>query len=198
MAQSPEELRREIEDTRHALGRDVDALNEKVSPGRVVSRKVERTRQSVTSLKDRVMGTASSKASAVSDHASGVGETLSSAPDLARRQTEGNPLAAGLVAFATGWLVSSVMPATKAEKQAAQTLQDQAQNMADPVKEHLSGIGDELKSSLQGPAKGAVQSVQQTTQEAVETVKSEGQDHAKHLTEEAQSSAESVRSSTPT
>jgi gas vesicle protein len=196
MAQSPEELRQDIEETRHTLGRDVDALNEKVSPGRVVSRKVERTRESVTSLKDRVMGTASTGMSTTSGQAGGVGATLSSAPDVARRQTEGNPLAAGLVAFSAGWLVSSLMPATKAEKQAAEALQAQAQNLAEPVKEQLSELGDEMKSNLQGPAQEAAHSVQQSAQEAVEAVKSEGQTQTQQVTEEAKDSAKSVRAST--
>jgi len=195
MAQSPEELRRDIEETRHALGRDVDALNEKVSPGRVVSRKVERTRQSVASLRDHVMGSTSSGVSSVSDQASSVGDALSGAPDVARQRTQGNPLAAGLVAFAAGWLVSSVMPATKAEQQAALALQDRAQDLAEPVKEQLSEMGDQVRSNLQESAQDAAESVQQSAQEAVEAVKSEGSDQAQHVTNEAKGSADSVRSS---
>jgi hypothetical protein len=195
MAQSPEELRRDIEETRYALGRDVDALNEKVSPGRVMSRQVQRTRDSLTSVKDRIMGTASSGTSAVSDKASGVTDTLTSAPDMARERTQGNPLAAGLAAFAAGWLVSSVMPATKAEQRAAQTLKDQTQNLAEPVKEQLSGMGEEMKSNLQGSVQEAAESVKQSANEAVETVKAEGSSQSQDLREDAKSSAQSVRSS---
>jgi hypothetical protein len=124
MAQSPEELKRDIEQTRRELTQDVDALNEKVSPAKIVSRRVDKTRDSVSQLKERVMGTASSGTSAVSDKAgaatsgmssaaSSVSNAVSGAPGTARQQAQGNPFAAGLLAFAGGWLLSRVLPASK-------------------------------------------------------------------------------------
>ena len=61
------------------------------------------------------MGSAAETGSIASDRltgvASGAGEVASSVsgrvaatPDLARRQAQGNPLAAGLIAFGIGWL----------------------------------------------------------------------------------------------
>ena len=41
MGKGPDEIRAEIEATREALSADVDNLTEKVSPARVVERKVE-------------------------------------------------------------------------------------------------------------------------------------------------------------
>ena len=65
MGQSPEELRREIEQTRRELSYDVDTLSDKVSPSRVVERRVDRTKASLAGVKDKVMGTAhDTKASA--------------------------------------------------------------------------------------------------------------------------------------
>ena len=40
MGEESEQLRREIDETRRELGTDVDALTEKVSPSRVVGRRV--------------------------------------------------------------------------------------------------------------------------------------------------------------
>src|SRR3954454_1351086 len=54
----PDVIRRQIEDTRRELSYDVDALNEKVNPARVVDRRVSAAKGRMTSLKDRVMGTA--------------------------------------------------------------------------------------------------------------------------------------------
>ena len=130
----PEVIRRQIEDTRRELSYDVDALNEKVNPARVVDRRVSAAKGRITNLKEKVMGSAhdtttsaqgmasnaagsvqgaaSSAAGSVQDAASTAVEAVQQAPDTVIRQTQGNPLAAGLIAFGVGWLVSSLMPAS--------------------------------------------------------------------------------------
>lgn len=194
MAQSPEEVRRDIEATRQGLSRDVDALNDKVSPSRIAERRVGAAKEKVGSLKERVMGSASSGTSSVTDTAgSTLTDAVSSGPDLARRRTEGNPLAAGLVAFAAGWLVSSVLPASKAEEQAAQALQDKASDLAEPAKEMLSDARTEMKENLQGPAQQAAQSVKESATDAASTVKQEGTSAAQSVKEDAQSSTQEVK-----
>ena len=52
----PEQIRREIERTQAALSQDVDALTEKVTPGKIVERRVDRARDAATRLKEKVMG----------------------------------------------------------------------------------------------------------------------------------------------
>ena len=54
----PDVIRRQIEDTRRELSYDVDALNEKVNPARVMDRRVTAAKGRVSGLKDKVMGTA--------------------------------------------------------------------------------------------------------------------------------------------
>src|SRR5689334_2011475 len=88
----PEVIRRNIDATRADLSRDVDALTEKVSPGRVVSRNVDRAKGRVSAVTDRVMGSHGSHSKgamgSVSDRASSlvgsVGDTASGAPAAAR------------------------------------------------------------------------------------------------------------------
>ena len=222
MAQSPEELRRDIEQTRRELTYDVEALNEKVSPSRIVSRRVDKTRGAMSQMKDRVMGTASSGTSSLSDRASAltdkassltssggsggsgmtsgmsstmssVGDTVSGAPGAAVQRAQGNPLAAGLLAFAGGWLVSSLLPATKVEQQAAQNLQEKASDLAEPVKEQPRQVAMDMKDQLQEPAQQAVQNVKASATDAAETVKLEGQIAAQDVQSEAQSSAQNVK-----
>ncbi len=197
MAQSPEEVRRDIEATRQDLSRDVDALNDKVSPSRIAERRVGAAKEKVGSLKERVMGSASSGTSSMSGTASSAGSAVTGAvsagPDMARRRTEGNPLAAGLVAFAAGWLVSSVLPASKAEEQAAQALQDKASDLADPAKQMLSDAASEMKDNLQGPAQQAAQSVKDSATDAAATVKDEGASAAQSVKDDAQSSTQEVK-----
>src|SRR5919202_5805464 len=54
----PDAIRRQIEDTRRELSYDVDALNEKVNPARVMDRRVSAAKGRFTRAKERVMGSA--------------------------------------------------------------------------------------------------------------------------------------------
>lgn len=69
-----------------------------------------------------VSGTASTAADSVTSTAQGAVDTI-------ERQTEGHPLAAGLIAFGAGWLISSLMPASEKEARAAQQLVETAQGL---------------------------------------------------------------------
>src|SRR3954471_244268 len=189
---SPEEIRRDIEVTRRELGRDVDAFTEKVNPARVAQRRVDRVRGGFSNVKEKVMGThssgngygtsnggklssagdsvssaGSSVTSSVSAATSTVADAASSAPDQARARTQGNPLAAGLIAFGAGWLVSSLLPATQKEKQAATAVKDKAQEHSDTIKAPLTEAANEIKDNLKQPAQQAAQSVQSTAQEGI-------------------------------
>src|SRR5687767_3575640 len=94
----PDQLRRDIERTQRNLSTDVDLLAEKVTPGRIVHRRVNRTRRAMTTMRDRVMGTASDGVSTASDRvseaATSTAHAVGEAPQAVRRGTEGNPLAA--------------------------------------------------------------------------------------------------------
>ena len=84
MAQSPEELKREIEQTRQDMSRDVDAISEKVSPGRIVQRSGSTAPKNAVSLGFALTrvdaGTgASSGASTISDKSSSAQSAVSDA-----------------------------------------------------------------------------------------------------------------------
>jgi uncharacterized protein YjbJ (UPF0337 family) len=208
MTADPEEIRREIESTRLELSADVDALTEKVSPSRVVERRVQGARHAVGSVKERVMGTASdgtsnagdavgsaasSVAGGASSMASATADTVAAAPDAMRRQTRGNPLAAGVIAFGAGWLLASLMPATEPEQRIAEQAKGVAQEHAGPVKEQLTEAAQEMKDNLRGPAQEAVQSVRSTTSDATSTVTDEAKSAADDLSDRAQEAQHSVR-----
>jgi hypothetical protein len=212
----PDVIRRQIEDTRRDLSYDVDALNEKVNPARVVDRRVSAAKGRVTGLKDKVMGTAhdttqsahgmasgaagsvqgaaSNAAGTVQDAASSAVGAVQQAPDMAIRQTQGNPLAAGLIAFGVGWLVSSLLPATQKEQELAQQAETAVRENKDmlmaPAKEAAQEIGEQLKPAAQE----AVESVKATAQDAASTVKDEGQSAVQDVQGQAQQSKESVQS----
>lgn len=192
MAEDTQELTRDIEVTRSDLTRNLDALTDKVSPGRVVERRVQRTKGGAARLKDRVMGTAStvkgsasgtagSASSSVSDAAHGLAGSASGTKDSVVEHTEGNPIAAGVIAFGIGWLVSSLMPASEKEQHAAQALVDTAKEHGQPIVEQAKQAGQEVASNMQGKAADAAQSVKETAQQS-----------ASHVSEEAKGGAQSV------
>ena len=178
----PEVIRRDIESTRADLSRNVDALTEKVSPSRVVGRRVDRAKDAVGSVKDKVMGSsdnpydqgamgdATDKASSM---ASSIGDTATSAPTIARQKTRGNPLAAGMIAFGVGWLASSLLPATEKEREAATAVKDKASEHSDALTAPIKEAAGNAKENLRAPAQDALQSVKGTATEATATVKDE-------------------------
>jgi hypothetical protein len=212
----PDVIRRQIEDTRRELSYDVDALNEKVNPARVMDRRVSAAKGRFTNMKEKVMGTASdtsshaqyraqSAAGTVQDAASNAAESVQSAastavgavqqaPDTVVRQTQGNPLAAGLIAFGVGWLVSSILPASEKEKQLAQqaesAVKEHKDTLLEPAKQAAQEIGDQLKPAAQQ----AVDSVKATAQDAATTVSEEGKSAAADVQGQAQQSKETVQS----
>src|SRR3569623_590265 len=106
----PDATRRQIEETRRELSYDVDALNEKVNPARVMDRRVTAAKGRMTNLKERVMGSAqdttyqaqgmasiaagsvqgaaSSAAESVQSAASTAVGAVQQAPDTVVRQTQ--------------------------------------------------------------------------------------------------------------
>ncbi|HEV7628883.1 MAG TPA: hypothetical protein VGO89_20525, partial [Streptomyces sp.] len=120
-------------------------------------------------------------------------ESAVSAPGVVRRQSQGNPLAAGLLAFAGGWLVSSVLPASHVEEQAAVAVKDQAGQLAGPVKEQAQQAAQEVKDNLQEPAQQAVHQVKEHATDAAGNVRDEGSAAAGDVTSKAKDSAQTIR-----
>jgi len=189
----PDQIRREIEATRGDLSDNVNALAESVKPGNVARRQVDKVKTGAADLKDKVMGAAddvqSSGGGAVSDAVGSVKDAAGSAPTAVRRGTRGNPLAAGLIAFGLGWLVSSLIPASSAEQQAATALKDKAQPLTDQVTEAAKDMAGNLKEPLQQ----AATEVKSTATDAAATVKDEATDQARGVSSSAQDAAGEVK-----
>jgi hypothetical protein len=216
----PDVIRRQIEDTRRELSYDVDALNEKVNPARVVDRRVTAAKGKMTNLKEKVMGSAhdttyhaqgaasnaagsvqsaaSSAADSVQGAAASAATAVQQAPDTIVRQTQGNPLAAGLIAFGVGWLVSSLLPASEKERQLAQqaetAIRENKDALIEPAKQVAQEIGDELKPAAQQ----AVESVKATAQDAASTVTEEGKSAAADVQGQAKQAKTTVQSQATT
>ena len=144
-----------------------------------------------------VQGAASSAADSVQSAASTAVGAVQQAPDAVIRQTQGNPLAAGLIAFGVGWLVSSLLPASEKEKQLAQqaetAVKEHKDALLEPAKQAAQEIGEQLKPAAQQ----AVESVKSTAQDAATTVDRGGQVRCPDVQGQAQQSKDTVQSQAP-
>lgn len=196
MSTDPDVIRADIERTRARLSSDVNSLTNEANPKTIVGRRVDRARTAVGSVKEKVMGTSSNSTSSASsatdtlgNAASSVGDAVTSAPETVRAQTQGNPLAAGLIAFGAGALIGSLLPASAKEQQAAAKVKDAAA----PVAQQLGEVAKDTAESLKEPAQQAVESVKSTAADAAATVKDEGSSAAQDVKGQAQDSAQHVQ-----
>ncbi|TQS41066.1 DUF3618 domain-containing protein [Cryptosporangium phraense] len=205
--QSKEEIERDIMRRRMRLGDDVDALVEKVSPRQAARRQVGRVTHAASTAKERIMGTASDLTDTVKDKAHGTADAghgladrasdvKDSAADAAgnaasatRRKAQGNPLAAGLIAFGVGWLASSLIPASRPEQKAGAALKEHAE----PVKQAVTEKAKEVGQNLKEPAQQAAQQVKETATGAAQEVKDTASGHADSLKEDAKDRAGTVQ-----
>ncbi|HKU10280.1 MAG TPA: DUF3618 domain-containing protein [Sinomonas sp.] len=198
MSENPDAIRADIEQTRQRLGYDVDAVADKVTPSHIAHRQTERVRGAVSGVKDRIMGTAEDTTDSLSDAAdsargalSNAGDSMGQAKQKVTRKAQGNPLAAGLIAFGAGLLVSSLIPPSQKEQELAQTVKEKAE----PVTQQLSDAASEAASHLKQPAQEAVQSVKETATESAQNVKQEAQDQGASVQDRAQEAQENLRQS---
>jgi len=213
MGQSAEQVRADIERTREDLGQDLDAIGNKISPRQAVRRRTDRVRSKLTIMRERVMGSAESAtstvssegssvagsvrdaasdvASSVADAASGAADTVRHAPDVVKRQTEGNPMAVGLIAFGLGALAGTIVPSTQTEKSMAPQLRER---VVEPVKETASQVAHEVGQDLRGNAGEAAERVKQTAQQGAQRLSEETRHRVEDVKSEAQQGAGEVRS----
>jgi gas vesicle protein len=200
MDESTRELRRDIEDTRDHLGATLDTIGDRVSPGRMVERRKQRLKDRVGSVRDAVMGTAGSVQDTVQSGAHTVADQASSAagavvqeatkaPGQVRHATEGNPIAAGLVAFGFGMIVASLFPASDPERRAAAAVTERLE----PVKEQARELGAEMKQTVQEAAHDAADEVASTARDAAHEVEDEAQSAAEKVKGEARAAAYDVK-----
>ena len=180
MAQTTGELTMRIEEQRSVLGYHLDELGEKVSPRRMAERRKAAMRDRVSSIKDRVMGTAHDGTERAAELKDDAMDAARNAPQAARQQVEGNPLAAGLLAFAAGLVVAAVLPETEKERELARSVQPHLESAASEV----GAVAQDSAEALKPAAREAVEHVKQQAQQSGEAVK-----------EDAKDTAQSVRSS---
>jgi gas vesicle protein len=158
-------VRREIEDTREDLGETIEEIGDRVDPRQVVRRGKDRVRRRVEDVKEKVMGSAD--------------------PHRVEEQIEGNPLAAGLIAFGAGALIASLLPADRTSREAAQKLAEEAKPAAEQAKAELKEAGREVGEHVSQSAKESAHHLQERAKQSADEVKQEAKASGEHLKEEA-------------
>ncbi|CUR57944.1 conserved hypothetical protein [metagenome] len=189
----------EIATTRAKLSRDIDELADKVTPTRILERRKEAARGGFASLRDRVMGSASSVTSRVGSvggsvgdgatgTAQGVTDTAHGVVETIESRTEGNPLAAGLIAFGAGLLVSSLIPSSEREAHMSRSLVEAAEEHGQPLIDEAKSVGQDIGTHLKEAAGDAAQEIKATAEESIGRVKAESQSSAQAVKEETRPS----------
>jgi len=203
----PEVLRAEIARTRSELSDNVDALADTANPKHIANRQVNKVKGAARGVREHLMGapddpydsgTLGDRADSVKgsvgglqDRASGVVDSVSDAPAQVRSKARGNPLAAGLIAFGIGYLISSAIPSTEKEQEAASRLQEKAAPLTEKVREAASDAVDQLRE----PAQDAAASVKDAATDAVASVKEEGAAAKADVGEQVHTSKATVKDS---
>ena len=122
-----------------------------------------------------------------------MGDAVTGAPNAVARKAQGSPIAAGLIAFGAGLLVSSLLPASKVEQQAAETVKDTAQ----PLVDDLTDTAKEVAGNLKEPAQQALEEVKSTATDAAATVKDDATSAVDDVKTQAQHSKDTVQHAAP-
>ena len=192
-----DQIRADIETTRDELGRDVDALADKVSPPKIMERQKTRVRQAFGDVKEHVMGVADDIGDDMGDTLGAAGDAVQDLPHKARRATQGAPIVVGLLAAGVGFLVASLIPPTDAETRASSALRDRARPLVDQAVDTAKDAAHEVVDGLKGPAQDAVEQVTDSVTSSAHTVKEEAQRTAERVTSNVASDSGGSPASAP-
>ncbi|UOE18772.1 DUF3618 domain-containing protein [Thermobifida halotolerans] len=219
MGQTPDEIRNDIEVTRAELRDDVDRIADRASPKRMAQRRTEQVRDKARGLKERVMGRAPDRDTfreaghSVQDRAgaatenvrsgmgqatenvrSGMGqatETVKSMPGQAAQRTQGNPLAAGLIAFGAGLLVASLISDSQTERQAARRIREQMGDAVEPVRQSLTESAERVRDDARESAQQAAGQIKETATQAGQETREAAQQETQRSREQMEQTARS-------
>ena len=133
------------------------------------------TSNAAATVSDTASSVASATADRVSSMASSAADAVSSAPQAVQRRAQGNPLAAGLIAFGAGWLTASVIKSSRQERKLLEQATDRLGERLEPMAQQAKQVAADIADNLREPAQQALDSVTSTATDAASTVA----DHAR-------------------
>jgi hypothetical protein len=193
--------RAQIERSRADLAATADDLHDRLSPRQAAGRKVARVKSRAGGVIDTTrrvviggpVGQVQQVATRASDTASSLAGTaadgLGTAPARLKSTAEGNPIAAGVVAFGLGLLAATVFGASATEREMAASIGGQLA----PVKEHLQEAAQEIGTTVRDSAQEAAHQVQGTAGSATQELAQQGKTAAAEVAEEGRSAAQDIR-----
>ena len=184
MGETTDQLKADIEYRRERMSGTVDAIEDRVVPGRIIRRRTDAARDWMGQARTRVMGPpqkVKAQVGALPDQAASgahqFAENVTALPEQISDQTRGAPLVAGGIAFGVGALFALVLPETPPEHHLAETLEPQISTLTDAAKESAQAATDAVKESAQ---------------QSVDELKDVASEHATKATEQAKGAAEQV------
>jgi hypothetical protein len=174
MGETTEELILDIEDTRASMSGTLEAIGDRVSPGRMLERRRNRMIVWARNARASLMGSADGLTSRMGDTAHHLADAPSSTMQGVRSNTKGAPLVAGGIAFGIGMLVGSLVPTSRSERR----LGEQVGAATAPLKNELQEAGREVAEHLREPVKEAVDGVKESAQGSVQELRESASDSA--------------------
>ena len=204
MGTSPDQIRADIEATRTDLAKDVSRLTDQTSPRRMARRRAHRAHDAATSIRERIMGTASES----------VAQTKSRVQETTRSAREGNGpsvqrhagQAAQEVKESTEQAMGTARETAEQATEAARQAPDQAarQVQGNPLAAGLISFGAGLltasllprtaaerqaKAQLSDRAADIVEPVKHAAEESAQRLKSDAAASAKEAAQEVKETA---------
>jgi Protein of unknown function (DUF3618) len=164
VGQDPNEIRREIEQTRAEMGDTVEALGQKAD---VKTRTKENIADKRDRLKERITGAAGS----VSDATPDSGQVKDGAKQAVGVAQE-NPIGLALGSVAVGFVAGMLIPSTRVED------------------EKIGRVADDLKERAKETGQEALERGKQVAQEAAQSAKDTAQESGRQQADELRSSAQ--------
>ena len=134
----------------------------------------------------------------MSSAASSATDAVTAAPGAVATKAQGNPLAAGMIAFGAGLLAASLITASQKEQEITGRVEETARDAAQPVVEAAKESAQQIAGELKPAAQDAVQQVKESASQAVDTTKEQAQSAAQDVKETAQDSATQVHQTATT
>jgi hypothetical protein len=225
-----------MERAKEGLAEKVDDVKEKVSPKRLAQKGADSVRRGVRSAvgsdddgdaggqvtqsaarrtpqvagaargRSQATGAARGQTAALARRARGAAASVADAPDSMRQQTRGNPLAAGLLAFAAGFGAAALLPPTRRERELVEKARG---GVVEPLADQAREVGRNVAGELQSTARQSLEQLKETATDAAltaasdrirtqvkrstATVKEEAQDASEEVKGQAKSAAQNVK-----
>jgi ElaB/YqjD/DUF883 family membrane-anchored ribosome-binding protein len=199
MGTTAEDLRRELDRERGDLTNDLQAIGDRVSPGRMVERRKIASRRRIQRVREQVMGTAhdvreraTDTTSSVTGTASGMASSATDAmrevPERAEDIVEGNPIGAGIAAFGLGLVIATLIPETNMEQRLVARVEPQLEGGAQTLGEAAQQVVEQVKPA----AAEAAKQLKQEASEAASQVKDQAGNAASETADQAKEKAQEV------